>query len=203
MNNYSPPFPGCSLIVEYCYFVCTQVPARAPCDQCVAYHIKSVSPTYPYCGACNSLFNFLNSGDPYERQIKIRNLITYLTIKIMVTNFQEFVDGLPPHMRRYCEDGCFAKYYVYEGKCQAYCYVHHPVEFPDKKWLITPINCVEQYCCIREYLFCLDRQSGKPRFYTSIYTIPNIVCTNLNIQYSDCPIGEHVEILQCFDNCAH
>ena len=203
MTNYNPSFPGCSLIVEYCYSICRSVPPDAPCEQCVKYHILSIQPTYPYCAECENLFNFLNSGEYYEKEVKARNLISYLTLQIMIRNFTEFVNGLPSFLRKYCDEKCYAKYYSYLGNCQAICYVHHPIGY-DAEWLIKPVDCVTgEYCCIREYLFCLERETGNIRFSQTIKRHPNIDCYQMRIQISDCPAGEHVEILQCFDNCAH
>lgn len=147
------------------------------------------------------------SGEEWEVQVKTRNLVSYLTERIMDENFQEFVNGLPPELIPYCDDpeACFLKHYVFEGKCQGFCYVHHPLDYPNKEWLIVPKSCIEQeFCCIREYSYCVDRETGLPRKSVSIFYNPQVECNNERLEVSVCPPGEHVTTSgTCFDNCAH
>ena len=201
-------FPLCTLEVKVCYRQCLDGPnGPEEARKCVQMYVKGISILYNCLPNCTDFIDYIFAeGDTYLQARRSRYIINHCIEAVAKIWFGEFVQDCLDDGISYgpCDDPTQTRYKVHAflGKCYAFCYTKKPIENPDVELLITPINCTNNYCCIRTIELCYDEATGQVRSTVSMTTTGDPPCYSAEIpSISNCPPGFETTVTGCIESC--
>ena len=178
---------------------------QIPC--CVQMVIRKfgIASESDQCGECDQYRNDMKILSDEAHSLALSKQMIEFTRKIGKIWFIRFCKdmedgGFPAAIPR-CDNPNGLRYKVsaFTAVCRGFCLTQYPTANPTIKLLITPVDCLESFCCTRTLSLCMDASNHLQSEETVYSTMVGTCEVNPNI--SGCPPGANVSTVPCVNTC--
>jgi hypothetical protein len=146
-----PEYPGCVILVEYCWRTCSTNP------QSVQVYVNYIQQAFWQicCPQCADLADIISGNDGSENLKKLfLKIWEQVTLKLYEETVQYAIDNSIPLSSLYCPNNK-VEYTTTEESCSAFCTTQIP-DGPNLLYKTTKVTCAPNECCLYSRQYCID-----------------------------------------------